>query len=459
MRTRRASGQGVLVRIAGLNRCYDSRMPAPKYEHEIRDPIHTFIRVSSDERRVIDSRPFQRLRDIHQLALTYMVYPAATHRRFEHCLGVMDLAGRVFDVIVRDDHRHDDTRHFFPPDAKLQYWRTVVRMGALCHDLGHMPFSHGAEELLPAGYHHEQLSVDVILSPEMQEIWSDIPLKASDVAKVAVGLKKWPGSASDFSPWDELMTEIVTGDAFGVDRIDYLLRDSLHAGVAYGRFDHYRLIDTLRILTSSDPDKPGKPVIGIERGGMHAAEGLQLARYFMFEQLYFHRVRRALDLHLKDFLRAFLPGGTYPVDVDAHLRLTDNEILAAMRTAAEDSDAPGHDAARRIMKRAFYRVLYIPSAEDLAEAADPIAAVYHAARDRFPGCVEKDVYNPSVKPMDFAVDKDGTIVSSVPESQILGQIPTARFGYVFITPEGLNEGRQWLEENIRGILKPTAKEE
>jgi HD superfamily phosphohydrolase len=161
-------------------------MPAPKYEHEIRDPIHTFIRVSSDERRVIDSRPFQRLRDIHQLALTYMVYPGATHRRFEHCLGVMDLAGRVFDVIVRHAHRRDEVRRFFPPDEKLQYWRTVVRMGALCHDLGHMPFSHGAEELLPKGYHHEQLSVDVILSPEMQRIWSEIPLIAKDVAKVAV---------------------------------------------------------------------------------------------------------------------------------------------------------------------------------------------------------------------------------------------------------------------------------
>jgi HD superfamily phosphohydrolase len=449
----------VEVRIAIPNDCYDSPMPAPKYEHEIRDPIHTFIRVSSDERKVIDSRAFQRLRDIHQLALTYMVYPGATHRRFEHCLGVMDLAGRVFDVVTRHDHRHDDVRKFYPPDEKLQYWKTVVRMGALCHDLGHMPFSHGAEELLPEGYHHEQLSVDVIRSAEMEKIWGDIPLKSSDVAKVAVGLKKWPGPASDFSPWDELMTEIVTGDAFGVDRIDYLLRDSLHAGVAYGRFDHYRLIDTLRILPSADPDKPGKPVIGIERGGLHAAEGLQLARYFMFEQLYFHRVRRALDLHLKDFLRAFFAGRSYPIDVDAHLALTDNEILAAIRTAAEDTDAPGHDAARRILKRAFYRVLYVPSAEDLTTSADPIGVVYAAAGERFPGHVAKDVYSPSTKPMEFTVDKDGAIVSSVPESQILGQIPTARFGYVFITQEKLEEGRRWLEENIRGILEPTVEED
>ena len=179
----------------------------------------------------------------------------------------------------------------------------------------------------------------------------------------------------------------------------------------------------------------------------------------MFEQLYFHRVRRALDLHLKAFLRFFLSDGTYPIAVDEHLRLTDNEVLAAMRKAADNATAPGHEPARRIMQREFYRVLYIPSAEDLAKTADAIEAVYRAARDRFPGSIEKDVHHPSTKPMEFSVDKDGTIVSSVPESQILGQIPTARFGYVFITPEKLDEGRRWLAQNIRGILEATVEED
>ncbi len=186
-------------------------MPGPKHEHEFRDPIHTFIRVSSDERRIIDSRPFQRLRHIHQLALTYLVYPGATHRRFEHCLGVMDLAGRVFDVVTRHEHRHPDVRHIFPPDDQLSYWRRVVRMGALCHDLGHIPFSHGAEGVLPKGMHHEQLSVDVILSDLMCEIWGTMkpPITPLDVAKAAVGLKDWKRDPKEFTPWDELLTEIV----------------------------------------------------------------------------------------------------------------------------------------------------------------------------------------------------------------------------------------------------------
>jgi HD superfamily phosphohydrolase len=112
-----------------------------KHVHEVRDPIHVFMRVDSDERKVLDSRPFQRLRHIHQLALTYLVYPGATHRRFEHSLGVLELAGRVFDVVTNPDHiQHDSVRDVLPPPSKMAYWRQTLRMAALCHDIGHLPF-------------------------------------------------------------------------------------------------------------------------------------------------------------------------------------------------------------------------------------------------------------------------------------------------------------------------------
>src|SRR5215470_16490991 len=111
--------------------------------HEIRDPIHNFIRIESEERRVLNSRPFQRLRHIHQLALTYLVYPGATHKRFEHSLGVMELAGRVFDVVA--DNATDEIRARLPElsnSDERRWWRRVLRMAALCHDVGHLPFSH-----------------------------------------------------------------------------------------------------------------------------------------------------------------------------------------------------------------------------------------------------------------------------------------------------------------------------
>src|SRR5438034_1010927 len=161
--------------------------------HEIRDPIHTFIRLETDERAVLDSRPFQRLRHIHQLALTYLIYPAATHKRFEHSLGVMELAGRVFDVVTNATNVTDQIRNTLAEISQpnqLQYWRRVLRMAALCHDMGHLPFSHAAEkDLLPAGWDHEQLTREIVLSPDMATIWDAMtpPLRPLDVVKLAIG--------------------------------------------------------------------------------------------------------------------------------------------------------------------------------------------------------------------------------------------------------------------------------
>src|SRR5271165_3618497 len=319
-----------------------------KHVHEIRDPIHVFVRLDSDERSVLDSRPFQRLRHIHQLALTYMLYPAASHKRFEHSLGVMELAGHVFDVVTNEAKVTDEIRRILDevsqPD-KLRYLRRVLRMAALCHDLGHLPFSHAAEkELLPEGWDHERLTRAIILSPEMERIWSTMtpPLRPLDVVKLSIGPRKAKDLA--FSTWEAILAEIIVGDAFGVDRMDYLLRDSHHAGVAYGRFDHYRLIDTLRILPSRPSTEQGtvaEPTLGVEEGGIHSAEALLLARYYMYSQVYFHPIRRIYDIHLQDFLAAELPGGKFPTDLESHLEKTDNEVNACILAAARDSSQPG----------------------------------------------------------------------------------------------------------------------
>jgi len=263
---------------------------ASKILHEIRDPIHTFVRLETSERAVVNSGPYQRLRYIHQLAMTYLVYPGASHSRFEHCLGVMELASRIFDVVTDQRNLHDAVRSiiYLPGSHEYSYWRRVLRMAALCHDLGHLPFSHAAEDTLPNKYAHEDLSLDIIRSRQMAQIWEDLRISAEDVGKLAVGPKHYPKPLSD---WETLLSEIIIGDAFGADRMDYLLRDSYHAGVSYGRFEHHRLIDTMRIL----PRQEGDDVLltlGIEQGGLQSAESLLWARYFMYTQLYFHPVRR-----------------------------------------------------------------------------------------------------------------------------------------------------------------------
>jgi HD superfamily phosphohydrolase len=270
-------------------------MTVPKLTHEIRDPIHVFVRLDNFERDVLDSKPFQRLRHIHQLALTYLVYPGATHKRFEHSLGVMELASRVFDVITNPDRVSEEIRTRLeslgrPDSDSLRYWRRVIRleprsMAALCHDIGHLPFSHAAEDLFPEGWDHERVTREIIASEEMRQIWENMtpPLRHEDIIKLAVGPKK----AKDlpFSDWEAILSEIIVGDAFGVDRMDYLLRDSHHLGVAYGKFDHYRLIDTLQILSTpsaGDGDEAGEPTLGVDEGGIQSAEALIVAKYFMY---------------------------------------------------------------------------------------------------------------------------------------------------------------------------------
>lgn len=167
----------------------------PKNIHEVRDPIHVFVRLDSDERKVLDSRPLQRLRHIHQLAMSYLVYPGATHERFEHSLGVMELAGRVFDTVTKPEKVTEKIRNLLAPISvpdQLAYWRRVLRMAALCHDIGHLPFSHSTERLLPDGWNHERLTRELISSEEMKAIWRSTtpPLRTEDVVKLAVGPKK-----------------------------------------------------------------------------------------------------------------------------------------------------------------------------------------------------------------------------------------------------------------------------
>lgn len=98
--------------------------------------------------------------------------------------------------------------------------------------------------------------------------------------------------------------------------MDYLLRDSFHSGVQYGRFDLHRLISTIRAI----PMREGAPRLGITEGGVHAAEALVLARYFMFTQVYFHKTRVAYDIHLREAMKKLLPGGRFPRPVGEELR-------------------------------------------------------------------------------------------------------------------------------------------
>ncbi len=442
---------------------------------EIRDPLHIFVRLDSAEQGVLNSQPFQRLRHIHQLALTYLVYPGGTHRRFEHSLGVMELATRIFDVVTNPlNVEHEQVRSVIPEDPiQLQYWRRVLRMAALCHDLGHLPFSHAAEdELLPDGWDHERISREYVLSGEMRRLWEGMepPINPEHVSALAVG----PSSAGEsLGAWRGILNEVITGDVFGADRIDYLLRDSIHTGVAYGRFDHFRLIDTLRILPSapagpggeeSETDEAREPTLGIDYGGVQSAEALLLARYFMYSQVYFHRTRRIYDIHLKDFLREWRADyeGQLPTSLDEHLAITDNEVLTAIRAESAGPVSRLQELAIRLTdRRQRFALLYEPGPADLERNADAGIQVAEHATERYgDDAVRVDSYRNVSEAFDFPVlRRDGQVVSSTGVSEVLREVPSARFEYVFIDRQYLEDAREWIENNRDELITAPAREE
>jgi len=340
-------------------------------------------------------------------------------------------------------------------------------MAGLCHDIGHLPFSHAAEvRLLPDGWTHESLSWELIMSDEMAAPFNQMtpPLRPLDVAKLAVGKRKAPPEV-EYTLWEELISEIVVGDAFGVDRMDYLLRDSLHAGVEYGRFDHHRLTGSLRILPSPLPDQEGSeppiPNLGVEEGGLHSAEQMLLARYFMFSQMYFHPVRRVYDLHLIDFLLATLPGGKFPVDIEGHLRSNDDEVYVLMSGAAADHDAPGFESARRIIERQHFKRLYEKTPDIARINPDIETRIVDEARKKFgEDAVLVDSPEDLKEPPDFPVlEFDGRVISSGTASEQLKHMPVIRLGYVFADPDILDEARGWLDANRAALEQPVAEEQ
>jgi uncharacterized protein len=292
-------------------------MPDVHRTYEIRCPIHGFVTLNDWEWEIISQPAFQRLRRIRQLGWTDYIYPGAMHTRFEHSLGVMHTATLLYDSIIKSS-KSILTSELAYDDTGFLRSRQLVRLAALVHDVGHAPFSHASEDLFPdrdgrKRFVHEDYSVAIIRSDLRQAI-EEHPLnesygfEADDIAALIEGSTKAKQSVF----WRPLID-----GQMDADRMDYLLRDSYHAGVQYGKFDLHRLVSTIRPVRYGDGRAPR---LGIAEGGWHAAEALVLARYFMFTQVYFHKTRVAYDVHLRGALKEILPGGRYPRPLNGELK-------------------------------------------------------------------------------------------------------------------------------------------
>ena len=289
------------------------------------------------------------------------------------------------------------------------------------------------------------------------------PITPEDVAKIAVSPSVLPTSmVESLTDWETIVAEIISGSVFGADRMDYLLRDSHHIGVAYGRYDLHRLIDSIRIL----PTPPAPPAddgessqsreltLGVELGGLQTAESLLVARYFMFKQVYYHHVRRIYDLHLLDFLKQWLPNGRFPTDIDKHLSLSDPAIIAEIQNASVDRTHSAHDVARRFLTRQHYRQVYSPRPDHLDKSPDPGKAVFRALIDV---CGKENVkhdvrYDDGGSPDFPVVLDDRTVVSALSVSDLLKDMPLS-FDSVYVAPEMMGHAHDYLSINTDRILE------
>jgi uncharacterized protein len=274
----------------------------------VRIPPELDVPLTDRVRQIVDTAEFRRLARISQLGLVSLVYPAALHTRFEHSLGVYRLALLLLKRLAHDDRFARLVRR---EDAEL------FIVTALLHDLGHWPFCHPIEDIRLASVPDHQLFANsFLLEGEVADaLRNDWGVQPRDVMAL---LSEEPRDATS-----RLLASMLSGP-IDIDKMDYLFRDSLHAGVPYGRhFDQPRLIGSLCLNEAGDG-------LAITDKGKTAAELLVFARYVMFSEVYWHHGVRSATAMLQ---RAFylLHGA---LDLDGMFRADEASMIAELRDAA-----------------------------------------------------------------------------------------------------------------------------
>lgn len=328
-------------------------------ERIYRDSVHNIIRLRTDSEaggllvRLIDTPEFQRLRRIRQLGLAHFAYQAAEHSRFTHSLGALHLATRTLAKL--------DLTYKIADEAK-----TAVRCAALLHDIGHGAFSHVIEPIF--GFHHEAFTIEAVLSPEtevgaaLREFSADLPRSVAAIIR------------GDFRP--AALAQLVSSQ-LDVDRMDYLLRDSLMTGAKYGIYDLEWIIKSLEIDEENDR-------LYVSARGIYAVEDYLQARYYMFRQVYFHRTLRSAEAVLRSLLRRALQlfqsgkavwfAGKTPfekilrgekLNLQEHLQVDDADVMFHIKQWQNADDKILSDLARRFLNRRLFKAfdLDMPEAE------------------------------------------------------------------------------------------------
>lgn len=391
--------------------------------YKICDPVHGFIRFDEIEKKVINAPFYQRLRFIMQMGVAFLVYPGATHSRFEHCLGVMDLATRIYETLMAKHNLF--FADMVPSDIEERnYWRRILRIAALCHDLGHLPFSHTAEsDLFPVGG-HELMTFRIVQSEQMRKIWQEIPSNGRNVEEDILKLAVSEEELKAFDPkiqltsWEKVLSQVITEDNFGADRMDYLIRDAEHTGVGYGHFDYHQLVDTLRILPNLKKLSDSPLTIGVSKSGLQSVESLWIARYLMSARVYQHSKCRIYSYHMSRFITRHYGRLGFPLDLEKYLHENDGTIITALYKGRQEND---YDALALLKEVEGFRE--IPLEKDkVARAIERKEELEQKFKgkifiDYIPEVIEKESFR------QFPVLSDGHVILSSEASFFLKDIP------------------------------------
>ncbi|MFO0555440.1 MAG: HD domain-containing protein [Polyangiaceae bacterium] len=361
----------------------------------LRDPVHGLVTFESPEAEIVEkllaTKEVQRLRRIRQLGLTSLAFPGAEHTRFSHAIGAAFVMQSLIDRLRR-------------LDGALPFWQRLTSdrardamAAALLHDLGHGPFSHLFEQVIPDGPPHEDWTIRIILdeTSEVHRVLAEHdPGMPRRVADLVVGKHELP-----------YLANAVSG-TFDVDRCDYLLRDAWATGVTYGDYDLPWLLRSLRLdLPTSELDAPGLAVDGMK--GITAIESFLLARLFMFQQVYFHKTTRAAEIMIRSILGraltlladgARLPSpatkneaniaalGVFAVGAEPstpeYLALDDQTILSAITAWQESADPTLADLSKRLSTRTLFKTIELGNVESSASPEEALALGRAAAEAR-----------------------------------------------------------------------------
>ena len=344
-------------------------------DYEVRCPLHGSIPFNGRERDIVNHPFVQRMRSVSQLGLAQFVFSGATHTRFSHALGVMHLAGRVFDRLIRSVER--DTGAVLADDERERL-RQVARLAGLLHDLGHPPFSHTFEPLLPprrslemprhwysrldldARATHEDVSVALVYALA-QRAPALLPLdEAQDIcALIDQAVQPTPALTSVGSPARlnlyPLLKQTIGGE-IDADRMDYLRRDARFAGVAYGNFDLERLIQSLTSV-----ETPRGRVMALEQSGIYTFENFLMARFHMAMQVYFHKTLLAFEHCLTQAVREGEISLEIDGTIDNFMAAREDVVLAKLFAARKE-----RWTSRIVDRRPLRRVLELHEPEDSA---------------------------------------------------------------------------------------------